>query len=33
MNLSKNLAKKLLCRFYGRLLLAWPLVIGVAIAA
>jgi len=33
MNLSKNSLKKLLCRFYGRLLLAWPLVVGVAIAA
>jgi hypothetical protein len=33
MNRSENLAKKLLCRFYGRLLLAWPLVVGVAIAA
>jgi hypothetical protein len=33
MNLSKNLAKQLLYRFYGRLLLAWPLVVGVAIAA
>jgi len=29
----KDLAKKLLCRFYGRLLLALPAAIGVAIAA
>ena len=33
MNRSKNLVKKLLCRFYGRLLLALPLVVGAAIAA
>ena len=33
MHLGKNLVKKVLCRFYGRLLLALPLVVGVAIAA
>jgi hypothetical protein len=33
MNRSKNLAKELLCRFYGRLLLALPLVVGAAVAA
>ena len=33
MNRSKDLVKRFLCRFYGRLLLVWPLVVGVAIAA
>ncbi len=33
MNLCKNSVKNLLRRFYGRLLLALPLVVGVAIAA
>jgi hypothetical protein len=33
MNRSKNLTTKLLCRFYGRLLLLWPLLVGAAIAA
>ena len=33
MSRSKNSAKKLLGRFYGRLLLACPLLLGAAIAA
>jgi len=33
MDRRKTLAKKLLGRFYGRLLLACPLLLGAAIAA
>lgn len=33
MNSNRNLAKRWLSRFYGRLLLVCPLLVGVAIAA